>query len=227
MRAHTVRLAGPFIGFATVLMLGACSRQEAPAPATASDQAPAATATGSANWATFVSGFIEARFKVDPYFAVGSGRHEYDGQMPDWSRAAFDADAASLRESLAALGKFDSTTLNPAERLERDYLKWVIETQLFWLTSAEQPFRNPAWYLDRLDPSMYLTREYAPLPKRLEGFLGYARAVPDLAANIRANLRTPLPKAFIERGTAGFGGYATFFRDEMPGVFAAVQDEKL
>ena len=63
---------------------------------------------------------------------------------------------------------------------------------------------------------MYLTREYAPLPKRLEGFLGYARAVPELAANIRANLRTPLPKAFIERGAAGFGGYATFFRSEMP-----------
>ena len=41
---------------------------------------------------------------------------------------------------------------------------------------------------------MYLTREYAPLPKRLEGFLGYARAVPRLAADIRANLRTPLPR---------------------------------
>ncbi len=74
---------------------------------------------------------------------------------------------------------------------------------------------------------MYLTREYAPLPKRLEGFLGYSRAVPALAANIRANLRTPLPKAFIERGAAGFGGYATFFRTEMPAVFAQLTDEKL
>jgi hypothetical protein len=74
---------------------------------------------------------------------------------------------------------------------------------------------------------MYLTREYAPLPKRLEGYLGYARAVPALAASIRANLRTPLPKPFIERGAAGFGGYATFFRDEMPAIFAGLADEKL
>ena len=29
-----------------------------------------------------------------------------------------------------------------------------------------------------LDPSIYLTREYAPLPQRLQGFLGYARAIP-------------------------------------------------
>ncbi len=95
------------------------------------------------------------------------------------------------------------------------------------MASAEQPFRNPAWYLDRLDPSMYLTRDYAPLPKRLEGFLGYVRAVPALAASIRANLRTPLPKAFIERGAAGFGGYATFFREEMPPIFAQLDDAKL
>ena len=94
-----------------------------------------------------------------------------------------------------------------------EYIEWVIESAIFWQATAEAPFRNPAWYLERLDPSMYLTREYAPLPKRLEGFLGYARAVPGLAANIRENLRTPLPKAFIERGVAGFGGYATFFRE--------------
>ena len=97
----------------------------------------------------------------------------------------------------------------------------MADAQLFWLVSAEAPYRNPAWYLEKLDPSMYLTREYAPLPKRLEGFLGYARAVPGLTASIRANLRTPLPKAFIERGVAGFGGYATFFRGEMPGILRA------
>jgi hypothetical protein len=97
---------------------------------------------------------------------------------------------------------------------------------LLGLARAEEPFRNPAWYIDRLDPSMYLTREYAPLPRRLEGFLGYLRAVPGLAAQIQANLRTPLPRAFIERGTAGFRGYATFYRTEMPGIIAQLSDER-
>ncbi|MDF3022428.1 MAG: hypothetical protein K0Q92_3731 [Steroidobacteraceae bacterium] len=74
---------------------------------------------------------------------------------------------------------------------------------------------------------MYLTSEYAPLPKRMEGFLGYVRAIPLLAGHIRANLRTPMPKAFVERGVAGFGGYATFLRDEVPPIFAQLQDVKL
>lgn len=216
MRFAAVRLLFP-----TLLLLAAgCSREPAPAPA------PAANAPDT-SWSAFAAGFIEARMKADPYFAVGSGRHEFDGQMPDWSRAALDADATRLRESRAAAAAFDAAALTAPERFERDYLVWVIDTQLFWQTEAEQPFRNPAWYLDRLDPSMYLTREYAPLEKRLEGFLGYARAVPGLAADIRANLRTPVPKAFIERGTAGFGGYATFFREEMPGIFAQLPDGKL
>jgi hypothetical protein len=209
-----------------LLLLASCSRE--PAPSAAPAPPPATTASsGEQSWPAFASAFIESRMKADPYFAVGSGRHEFDGQMPDWSRAALDADVAGLRASLAAAGKFDDAALDAPQRFERDYVAWVIETELFWRTNAEQPFRNPAWYLDRLDPSMYLTREYAPLPKRLEGFLGYARAVPKLAADIRANLRTPLPRAFIERGTAGFGGYSSFFRDEMPGIFAGVQDEKL
>jgi len=209
-------------GAAVAMMLTGCSREPEAPPATT---APAAKT--DAGWPQFVDSFIEGRFKADPYFAVQAGRHDFDGKMPDWSRAALDADVAELRKFQTELAKFDPAALTPAQRFEHEYLRWVADAQLFWLASAESPYRNPTWYLEKLDPSMYLTREYAPLPKRLEGFLGYARAVPALAANIRANLRTPLPKAFIERGVAGFGGYATFFRAEMPGIFAQLTDEAL
>jgi hypothetical protein len=203
-------------------LLGGCSRQ--PAPKAAEPKAAAKAPAADAGWPAYVDSFIEERFKADPYFAVQAGRHEFDGQMPDWSRAAIDADAAQLRQRSSEIARFDSAALTPAQRFEHGYLQWVVDAQLFWLASAESPYRNPAWYLDRLDPSMYLTRDYAALPKRLEGFLGYARAVPKLAANIRANLRTPLPRAFIERGTGGFSGYATFFRQEMPAIFAQLSD---
>ena len=205
------------------VMLIGCSREPVAKPA---NTAPAPAARTDSGWPAFVDSFIEASFKSDPYFAVQAGRHEFDGQMPDWSRAALEADVAALRGTQAELAKFDPVALTPQQRFEHGYLEWVVDSQLFWLESAESPFRNPAWYIEKLDPSMYLTREYAPLPQRLEGFLGYVRAVPKLAADIRSNLRTPLPKAFIERGVAGFGGYATFFRTEMPAIFAPLTDEK-
>jgi uncharacterized protein (DUF885 family) len=218
MRTASIRFA--VLAGLSVFAAG-CSREPAP------QVNPPAAAAADASWPAFVDRFIEARMKSDPYFAVNAGRHEFDGKMPDWSRAALDAEVAQTRTFLTELGGFDPAKLNAQRRFEREYLQWVMDAQLFWMTSAEQPFTNPAWYLERLDPSMYLTREYAPLPQRLAAFLGYARAVPALTQNIRENLRTPLPKAFIERGAAGFGGYAAFFREEMPAIFANVEDAKL
>jgi hypothetical protein len=213
-------LAGPV---ATALLSG-CSRQ--PEPVAEPPPATAPNAGDIKDFPALVDAFIEARMKRDPYFAVQSGRHEFDGQMPDWSQASLAADVAELRQFQSRLAWGDAD-LTEAQRFERDYLGWVIDREIFWLAQAESPYRNPAWYLERLDPSMYLAREYAPLPKRLEGFLGYARAVPTLAGQIRANLRTPLPRSFIERGVAGFGGYATFFRDEMPAIISQLEDAKL
>ena len=203
------------------LALAACGRKP---PA---EVPPAATAQPAADFPTFVSGFIEARMKRDPYFAAQAGRHEFDGQMPAWDRADIDADITELRDFKSRLTTLDATQLTDTQKFERDYLAWVIDRDIFWMGDAAQPFSNPAWYLDRLDPSMYLTREYAPLAKRLEGFLGYARAIPRLAANIRANLRTPMPTAFIERGAAGFGGYAEFFRKDVPPLYGQLTDAKL
>jgi hypothetical protein len=59
------------------------------------------------------------------------------------------------------------------------------------------------------------------------GFIGYARAIPELAGNIRANLRMPIPRTLLERGIAGFGGYAEFYRTDVPKVFASVKDDNL
>lgn len=207
-----------------LMLLAACSRETPSSPPveTATPSPPAKSA-----WTTFSEGFIESRFRADPMFGVQSGRHEFDGQMSDWSRSAIEADVIRLRAQLAELVKFDVAALTPEQKLERQYLEWVIESEVFWRAEAEFPFRNPAWYLEKLDPSLYLTREYAPLPTRLRGFLGYARAIPRLTADIRANLRTPLPRPFVERAAAGFGGYASFFRNEMPAAFASLADAKL
>jgi hypothetical protein len=211
-------------GLALLAMMSGCSGERS--AKLDSGVHPTSTDTHEAGWPAFVDRFVEARLRADPYFAVANGRHEFDGLLPDWSRAALDADVAQLREFAIALTRFESAALPPAQAFEREYIQWIIDTQLFWMTGAESPYVNPTWYLEKLDPSMYLTREYAPLEKRLDGVLGYARAVPAALAHARANLRTPLPKPFIERGAAGFAGYATFFRNEMPPIFARLRDEK-
>jgi hypothetical protein len=61
----------------------------------------------------------------------------------------------------------------------------------------------------------------------MKAYIGYARAIPQNAANVRANLRTPLPRSFVDYAVKAFGGYGDFYRQDVPKVFAGVQDPEL
>jgi hypothetical protein len=77
---------------------------------------------------------------------------------------------------------------------------------------------------DSLDPSPYITLDYAPLDKRLEAYTRYAGSIPRAVAQIRANLRIPMARTRLEYGISSFGGFVDYFRDDVPSVFAAVDD---
>ncbi|MFN2535622.1 MAG: DUF885 family protein, partial [Pseudonocardiaceae bacterium] len=184
--------------------------------------------TGSAEWTKHLREFEIGYFARNPSFAVQRGRHEYDGRLPDWSAAGIHADGQWLHAQRVQAEMFDQNALSVTQRFERQYLLSRIDADVFWLEEAEQPFTNPAFYLDGgLDPSVYLTRPYAPAEARLKAFINYARAVPTAAAQIHANLRTPLPRSFVKYGVDGFGGFPDFYRKDVPKIFAEVPETAL
>ncbi len=222
-----------FVLLMAAIALASCSREPDAPPAAAiqaSTGAPAGDVpapAGTPAWDELASRFIEEYFKAQPFFAVQQGRHEFDGQMPDWSREGIEAEIERLRKWRSDVESFNAGTLSPQQSFERDYLVGVIDMDLFWLDGARFPFTNPAWYIGTIDPSVYLSREYAPLEQRMKAYIGYAQALPKIAGHIRANMRTPLPKSYVERAIAGFGGYAEFFRTDVPKVFGPVQNAEL
>lgn len=222
---QTLRYAALSVAIVCLAFLVACDRKEEPAGAAADPATPA-----QQQWETFRDDFIAAYFRAHPTFAARAGRHEFDGQLPDWSAAGLAAEIKRLHEARARATQFGAR-LTDAQRFERDYLVARIDRDLFWLETAGEPFRSPVfyfdWNFDDLDPSVYLTREYAPLEQRMRAYLGYARSIPRAAREIKANLRLPLPLTYIERGVTGFGGLAEFYAKDLPQVFAAVQDKAL
>ena len=203
-----------------VLFVTGCPKPPPPAP---KPTKPA----GNAAWTALADQFIENYFEVQPFFAVNAGRHEFDGKMPDFSTNGIQKEVDWLKRSRTQAEGIKPDTLTTSQRIEREDLLSVIDTELFWTDGAKAPFNNPDWYIGKLDPDVYLSREYAPLQKRLIGYIGYARAIPDIAANIRNNLRMPLPRTYIELGISGFGGYAKFYREDVPKIFASVDDKDL
>jgi len=181
--------------------------------------------TGNAAWSAFVARYVEQTFEAQPMFAVQQGRHEFDGRMPDLSRQGIAVEIRRLQDARAAAQAFAPESLTPAQRFEREYLLAELGSELFWLDTAAWPFRNPAWYVNQIDPEVYLSREYAPLSQRLVGYVGYARAIPGVVAAARANLRTPLPRSYVEYAVKAFDGFADFYEHDVPMVFAGIQDD--
>ncbi|HEU4681441.1 MAG TPA: DUF885 domain-containing protein [Gemmatimonadales bacterium] len=183
---------------------------------------------GSAgDWDRFVSGFIDSYFEAEPLFAVYQGRHEFDGQFPDWTAAGLQRRAQRLHQLRDSAAVFPLASTDTARLVERDYVVAVIDGDLFWLERAEWPYRNPEYYTGGIDPNVYLAREYAPLEQRMRAFTQYARNLPSALAQARANLRTPMPKSYAEIGHGRFSGLASYLETDVPQVFASVKDSAL
>jgi hypothetical protein len=173
----------------------------------------AAATTANADWNKFVEGFIEATFKANPGFAVVQGRHEYDGQIADMSRAGLDAEVARLKQAIADAEKFSDDTLTPGQKYQRDYLVAVAKGQLFWIdpTGADLPHINPASYLGLLDPSVYITVPYAPKEQRLKAYIKFLQNIPRAAEQMRGNLKTPMPISFVDYAKNAFSGFVEYY----------------
>ena len=119
---------------------------------------------------------------------------------------------------------FKESTLSEKQRFERDYVLAAIDSSLFWLETAEWPFRSPTYYSGGLDPQVYITREYAPLAQRMQAYIAYAKGIPRAVEQIRSNLRTPLPRSYVRVGHIGAGGLAQLYQNNVPLIFTSVED---
>ncbi len=170
-RKRTLATRGSIAALALLLLLAGCQQATRPGSATA----PSAE---SPSWDAYVGEFLEAYFVAQPDLAVWTGRHEFDGKLPDWSAAGIKREIQRLHAERDRAAAFPNDALDARQRFERDYLIAIIDGDLFWQESL-------------------------------------------------ANLRTPLPRTYVQVGHTIFGGLADFYEQDVPGVFAAVADAKL
>lgn len=203
------------------LVLASCAQTgEKPHPAP-----PLAAA--NPRWDAFVEQYITEEFTAKPHFGVYAGRHEFDGRLPDFSAEGLRRESARLHAALDRVRSFDAAALDASQRYEREYVLHAIEEQLFWKETMQWPMVNPGFYGWAFDPHVYVAREYAPLPVRMHAYISYAKGIPRLAGQVRANLKTPMPRTYVQLGRILFGGMAKFYANDVPGIFASVADPAL
>src|SRR5258708_20987179 len=203
------------------LIVSACGQSPPPHPA------PKGPSPASQAWLKVANAFAEDYTLAQRALAVRSGRHEFDGQLADLSAQGIKREIARLHDQRDQIAGVDPNALEPRERFDREYLLTVGDKDLFWIEKTRFPFSNPAWYLGQIDPDVYLSRNYATGDVRLKAYIKYAQGIPKMAASIKENLKSPLPKTYVELGIEEFGGLADFYAKNVTAVFAAVSDADL
>lgn len=170
--------------------------------------------------------YIEGVWGYNPSWATTWGRHEYDGKLPDRSRAAIDREIARTRAAIDALVAIRPEALTETNRIDHACVLSAARGHLLDLTEI-RPWEN--------DPSSYgygdavfglMARTFAPPETRLRSVIARLTQVPALYAAARANLGNP-PELFTRFAASECEGQIRFMATEVPRAFAAVRDSAL
>ncbi|MBZ5674403.1 MAG: DUF885 domain-containing protein [Acidobacteriia bacterium] len=165
--------------------------------------------------------FDEYYFPFSPTTATSAGIHKYDEKLEDYSKAG-------VAKRVAILKKFESEFEKLPESADRDLVLNTIRAGLLELETVRGWERNPDNYSSGITNSAFviMSRTFAPAEARLKSLTARERLMPKVLAEARANLKNP-PRIFTEVAIEQMPGNISFFENDVPLAFKAVNDSKL
>jgi uncharacterized protein (DUF885 family) len=171
--------------------------------------------------------FFQQYLEISPTFAVGLGFHQYDGKLPDVSARGLAGRVAWLRRQKGVFDAIPAAQVDAQAAIERDVILAAIRGELFDLEVARWPMRNPMYYVDRLELTAYISRDYAPLEQRARGVMGICNGAEAYLDAAQANLPEAIPRTWIETALLQVNGMIDFAYKDVVEVLAALQDDDL
>ncbi len=133
------------------------------------------------------------RLAIEPEVATYLGIHDHDHELSSGSRDQVDREIAFLRGSTGELERFSTDDLSAGRRLDRDLALHQARLGLFQLTERRgwASHSNAAEHIgDALFP--LFSRDYAPLPERLESIAARLEKAPAYIAETRTRVTDPV-----------------------------------
>lgn len=201
-----------------------CLVAAAPAAAGAASDA----ASTSARFASLVDRYLDRFGHYHPSISAGNGIHAHDGELEDYSIASIARELRWLRATRLELDALATTDLTPDEQADRRILAGVIDGWLLDLDTVRTWTRNPMVYVAAVSDGLHdlITMEASPAELRMQQALGKLKAVPQLLAAARHNVKNP-PRVFVEQAIAMLGGVSDLLEHDLPLAFASTHDEPL
>jgi len=181
-----------------------------------------ATLLGSAGAQSLYDQFFdEYYFHFNPTAGTFAGFHENDGRLEDYSRAGVERRLGVLDSWLIGFSKeFPSA--------DRDLVLNYIRASKLELETIRMWERDPDRYSSGITNSAFsiMARKFDSPEKRLRSLILREKAMPQVFAEARANLKNP-PRIYTEIAIEQLPGNISFFENDVPKAFEAVKTPAL
>jgi uncharacterized protein (DUF885 family) len=162
------------------------------------------------------------RLALQPELGTYHGIHEHDHRLAAGGREQVEAEVAFHRAAVAEMERFDLSTLSADRALDRDLLIHEARLDLHELEERRgwRAVSNGAQHIgDALFP--IFTRDYAPLPQRLEALAARLEAGPQYLTETRTRVEEPV-RLWTEIDLEGTRGLPAF----LDSILAAARSER-
>ena len=173
-------------------------------------------------FSAWLDDFFAAYYRRRPVNATFIGLHQYDDQLPDFSREGAEDTSSEMEALLAQLRALPPERLDQAEALDRTLAEGFLQIQLWEYASQHFHRGNPSLYTGEAIfgiLSLFLT-DFAPFADRVESAIARMEAIPRLLSQGKNNVRQA-PLAWTERAIRECTGALAFFQG---GVENLIQD---
>ncbi len=172
--------------------------------------------------------FNEAVFRYDPVQATSAGFHQYDAQLPSFSKAEIQSQVAALKKFEGEVEAFGARGLSSTVAADRELVLSQIRGTLLELEQIRPWQKNPDTYSSGISVAVFtiMSRNYAPPAERLRSVIARERLALSVLESARRNLNDP-PKVFTDVALEQVPGIVSFFQKDVPAAFRTVTDQSL
>ena len=176
---------------------------------------------------TLRASFVTDWKRTHPMECVGLGFHEYDGKfrvpnsenLGEWDRLLVHYDDV--------LKNWNEDRLSSVERYDAQLLRHWIATERWTLETERDPYRNPMFYANSMDVSVYLKRDWKPWTERVRDMAAILAWTTDVLAVARQNLEPVLPRPFIQTAIDVAEGTASFLQNDVTREVGKLTDDEV
>jgi len=224
-RFRVVRLHG----LALALWVGTCLSAQAPQqpnPATPESKPPQPLA--DVTFDALVDRYFEGLFHFLPARATYAGFHQFDAELPAYTRMEIEAEAARTRRALEELTAIPSDSLSKDRRFDARLLEGSMRGRLLDLEQIRMWEKDPNFYNSLIGESLYVLvqRNFAPLEERVKSLVAREQRVPALLASARQNVVNP-PAVYTTLAIRQVGFEIQFLQHDLPLAVGGLTDAPL